>query len=367
MVPRRIRVRLCWRRLDRNWSLFQGVVGLGLLSFEAAVTDMHVGSARSAEKSLASGPDLESLNQAVPLKPQALLKIHGSGSRAHSAEGGDASSGFGFAPRVERGSLSSLCLLLFWKSLCLENEATQKGPQVLAGFVVVVGCSRTDCCPGSAVRWLVPAGRSVLLGKNCQPSWGETGQRGGGSSSGDGEEGIKVGSSWDQAEPLLGGQQGLRSVSSPDGGEGEQQRRRELGAAGNDSRSCQSKGRCGAASPPGAMPSSSSLLPHSSSPQTFPHLPPSFPSPSATTLPNKRKKRCLKRNCCVSHGLSGEPWVGCLPACPYPSPPAPGRRGAEPLAHGAGGCWSHQRWLPPSLLLRKLLLEQMQTPNIFGL
>lgn len=74
------------------------------------------------------------------------------------------------------------------------------------------------------MRWLLPACRSLLLGKkNCQPSWGETGRRGGGSSGGDGEEGIKAGSSWDQAEPLLGGQQGLRSVSSPDGGEREQQ------------------------------------------------------------------------------------------------------------------------------------------------
>lgn len=144
-------MRLCWRRLDRNWSLFQGVVGLGLLGFEAVVTDTRVGSARgSAEKSPASGPDLESLNQVVPLKPQALLKIYGSGSRAHRAEGGDASSGFGFTARAERGSLSSLCLLLFWRSLCLENEATQKGPQVVVGSVMVVGCGRThSAVPGA--------------------------------------------------------------------------------------------------------------------------------------------------------------------------------------------------------------------------
>lgn len=77
------------------------------------------------------------------------------------------------------------------------------------------------------MRWVFPHPRvwatPVVLGrKNCQPSWRETDQRGGCSRGSDGEEGNKMGSSWDYAEPLLSSQQGLKSVSSPDGGKREQ-------------------------------------------------------------------------------------------------------------------------------------------------
>lgn len=56
------------------------------------------------------------------------------------------------------------------------------------------------------------------------------------------EEGDKMGSSWDHAEPLLSDQPGLRSISSPDGGKKERLQRRQLW--GNISRSCQSKVLC---------------------------------------------------------------------------------------------------------------------------
>lgn len=66
------------------------------------------------------------------------------------AEGGDASPCFSFAAQAERGSLFSLCLVLFWKSLCLENEVTQKRSQVVVGFGMVVRCSRTNSAvPGA--------------------------------------------------------------------------------------------------------------------------------------------------------------------------------------------------------------------------
>lgn len=69
-------------------SLFQAAFGLGLLIFEAVVNDTSVCSAKgSAEKSPDSGPDLESLNQVVPLKPQGLLKILPCGSGSHSHNG----------------------------------------------------------------------------------------------------------------------------------------------------------------------------------------------------------------------------------------------------------------------------------------
>lgn len=84
-----------------------------------------------------------------------------------TAEGGDASSCFSFAAEAERGSLFSFCLVLFWKSLCLENAVTQERSQAVVGFVMVVRCSRTDSavpgalCDGSSP----PAG----LGSSCGP------------------------------------------------------------------------------------------------------------------------------------------------------------------------------------------------------
>lgn len=75
-----------------NWveigEFVPGSVWSWVLGFEAVVNDTSVGSAKgSAEKSPASGPDLESSNQVVPLKPQGLLKILPCGSGSHSHNG----------------------------------------------------------------------------------------------------------------------------------------------------------------------------------------------------------------------------------------------------------------------------------------
>lgn len=101
------------------------MLGLGLLDFETLLNDGSVGSAKgSAEKNPVSGPSLERLNQVVPLKPRDCLKSYpaAAGAIPTTPEGDDASSCFGFTAQAERRSRFSLCLMYFWKSLCLENE-----------------------------------------------------------------------------------------------------------------------------------------------------------------------------------------------------------------------------------------------------
>lgn len=79
--------------------MFQGELGLVLLSFEMLLNHTSVGSdERSAQKSPARSPRLESANGVLPLKPQGWFQAP---TRAEDDEG---SSSFGLAAHAERGS-----------------------------------------------------------------------------------------------------------------------------------------------------------------------------------------------------------------------------------------------------------------------
>lgn len=92
-----------------------------------------------------------------------------------------------------------------------------------------------------------------------------------------------MGSSWDHAEPLLSDQRGLRSISSPGGGEKERLRRRQLAAVGEHLQELPKQGPLHCCQPCAAHPVQflslfrSSPSPYSFSiPQTFPIIHPSF-------------------------------------------------------------------------------------------